>query len=115
MSCDGRNLAFVRRVRDVEALALKDLVPGTLRDIWFGLKYDLSITSAPISTSLTPESRLGRAIGAISNVIPLWYKLSHVIAHRKYDWLADLSQHFEVVIKKYRTVLSKQATTETSD
>ncbi|KAI5987010.1 hypothetical protein F5J12DRAFT_898648 [Pisolithus orientalis] len=77
MSCDGRNLAFVRRVRDVEALALKDLVPGTLRDIWFGLKYDLSITSAPISTSLTPESRPVHAVGAFSNVIPLWYKLSH--------------------------------------
>ncbi|KAI1784218.1 hypothetical protein LXA43DRAFT_1043367 [Ganoderma leucocontextum] len=59
LSRDGRTLAFVRRVRDKEALVLKDLETGTLRNIWYGLTYDLSIVSAPMgsypSFAFTPE------------------------------------------------------------
>ncbi|EJF62664.1 hypothetical protein DICSQDRAFT_57465 [Dichomitus squalens LYAD-421 SS1] len=59
LSRDGRTLAFVRRVRDKEALVLKDLESGTLRNIWYGLTYDLSIVSAPMGAypayAFTPE------------------------------------------------------------
>ncbi|EPT06231.1 hypothetical protein FOMPIDRAFT_124868 [Fomitopsis schrenkii] len=50
LSRDGRTLAFVRRVRDKEALVLLDLESGTLRHIWYGLTYDLSTISAPMGT-----------------------------------------------------------------
>ncbi|CDO68900.1 hypothetical protein BN946_scf185000.g43 [Trametes cinnabarina] len=50
LSRDGRTLAFVRRVRDKEALVLKDLETGTIRNIWHGLTYDLSVVSAPMGT-----------------------------------------------------------------
>ncbi|KIO03999.1 hypothetical protein M404DRAFT_1000833 [Pisolithus tinctorius Marx 270] len=50
LSRDGRTLAFVRRVGDKEALALKDLETGTLDYIWFGLTYDLSTIYAPMGT-----------------------------------------------------------------
>ncbi|KAI9569027.1 hypothetical protein HD554DRAFT_2204740 [Boletus coccyginus] len=50
LSRDGRTLAFVRRVRDKEALVLKDLQTGTLHHIWHGLTYDLSIIYAPMGT-----------------------------------------------------------------
>ncbi|KAI6117523.1 hypothetical protein EDD16DRAFT_1481316 [Pisolithus croceorrhizus] len=50
LSRDGRTLAFVRRVRDKEALVLKDLETGTLHYIWFGLTYDLSTIYAPMGT-----------------------------------------------------------------
>ncbi|KZT18244.1 hypothetical protein NEOLEDRAFT_1125603 [Neolentinus lepideus HHB14362 ss-1] len=50
LSRDGRTLAFVRRVRDKEAIVLKDLLTGTIRNIWHGLTYDLSVISAPMGT-----------------------------------------------------------------
>lgn len=66
LSRDGRTLAFVRRVRDKEALVLRyvffcvgykfrltchrDLQTGTLRNIWHGLTYDLSTIYAPMGT-----------------------------------------------------------------
>ncbi|EGN96264.1 hypothetical protein SERLA73DRAFT_94359 [Serpula lacrymans var. lacrymans S7.3] len=50
LSRDGRTLAFVRRVRDKEALVLKDLQSGTVHNIWYGLTYDLSTISAPMGT-----------------------------------------------------------------
>ncbi|KAH9915780.1 uncharacterized protein BXZ73DRAFT_92563 [Epithele typhae] len=50
ISPSGRTLAFVRRVRDKEALVLKDLVTGTIRNIWHGLTYDLSVISTPMGT-----------------------------------------------------------------
>ncbi|KAL4065228.1 hypothetical protein J3A83DRAFT_4265356 [Scleroderma citrinum] len=50
LSRDGRTLAFIRRVRDKEALVLKDLQTGTLSNIWFGLTYDLSMIYAPMGT-----------------------------------------------------------------
>ncbi|THG95346.1 hypothetical protein EW026_g6293 [Hermanssonia centrifuga] len=50
LSRDGRTLAFVRRVRDKEALVLKDLVTGTIHHAWHGLTYDLSAISAPMGT-----------------------------------------------------------------
>ncbi|TFK72232.1 hypothetical protein BDN72DRAFT_763687 [Pluteus cervinus] len=50
LSRDGRTLAFVRRVRDKEALVLKDLETGTLTHIWHGLDYDVSSSSAPMGT-----------------------------------------------------------------
>ncbi|KAI6036984.1 hypothetical protein BKA83DRAFT_4170407 [Pisolithus microcarpus] len=50
LSRDGRTLAFVRRMRDKEALVLKDLETGTLHYIWFGLTYDLSTIYAPMGT-----------------------------------------------------------------
>ncbi|KAJ8593990.1 hypothetical protein M405DRAFT_879032 [Rhizopogon salebrosus TDB-379] len=60
LSRDGRTLAFVRRVRDKEALVLKDLNTGTLRHIWHGLTYDLSTIYAPMGTypafAFTPSS-----------------------------------------------------------
>ncbi|OJT07280.1 hypothetical protein TRAPUB_1877 [Trametes pubescens] len=59
LSRDGRTLAFVRRVRDKEALVLKDLETGTIRNIWYGLTYDLAVVSAPMGTypsfAFTPE------------------------------------------------------------
>ncbi|CAL1703396.1 unnamed protein product [Somion occarium] len=59
LSRDGRTLAFVRRVRDKEALVLKDLVTGTIHHIWHGLTYDLSVISAPMGTypsfAFTPD------------------------------------------------------------
>lgn len=60
LSRDGRTLAFVRRVRDKEALVLKDLNTGTLHHIWHGLTYDLSTIYAPMGTypsfAFTPSS-----------------------------------------------------------
>ncbi|KAJ3545632.1 hypothetical protein NMY22_g2351 [Coprinellus aureogranulatus] len=50
LSRDGRTLAFVRRVRDKQALVLKDLVTGTIHNIWYGLTYDLTTVSAPMGT-----------------------------------------------------------------
>lgn len=50
LSRDGRTLAFVRRVRDKEALVLKDLETGTIHSVWHGLTYDLSGVSAPMGT-----------------------------------------------------------------
>lgn len=67
LSRDGRTLAFVRRVRDKEALVLKsvlslpalyivnsptfrDLQTGSLHNIWYGLTYDVSAISAPMGT-----------------------------------------------------------------
>ncbi|KAG5642728.1 hypothetical protein DXG03_002273 [Asterophora parasitica] len=50
LSRDGRTLAFVQRVRDKEALVLKDLHTGTIHHIWYGLTYDLSTVSAPMGT-----------------------------------------------------------------
>ncbi|KAG0706559.1 hypothetical protein DFH29DRAFT_901726 [Suillus ampliporus] len=50
LSRDGRTLAFVRRVRDKEALVLKDLNTGTLHHVWHGLTYDLSTIYAPMGT-----------------------------------------------------------------
>ncbi|KAF8162835.1 hypothetical protein B0H34DRAFT_794607 [Crassisporium funariophilum] len=59
ISRDGRTLAFVRRVRDKEVLVLKDLVTGTIHNVWHGLSYDLSTVSAPMGTypsfAFTPE------------------------------------------------------------
>ncbi|KAG2348382.1 hypothetical protein BDR05DRAFT_874491 [Suillus weaverae] len=60
LSRDRRTLAFVRRVRDKEALVLKDLNTGTLHHIWHGLTYDLSTIYAPMGTypsfAFTPSS-----------------------------------------------------------
>ncbi|KAF7790973.1 hypothetical protein EIP86_001932 [Pleurotus ostreatoroseus] len=50
LSHDRRTLAFVRRVRDKEALVLKDLVTGTIYHVWHGLTYDLTTVSAPMGT-----------------------------------------------------------------
>ncbi|KAG6865662.1 hypothetical protein C0991_000432 [Blastosporella zonata] len=50
LSRDGRTLAFVRRVRDKEALVFKDLTTGTSHHVWYGLNYDLSTVSAPMGT-----------------------------------------------------------------
>lgn len=50
LSRDGRTLAFVRRVRDKEALVFKDLKTGTIHHIWHGLTYDLGVISAPMGT-----------------------------------------------------------------
>lgn len=50
LSRDGRTLAFVRRVRDKEALVLKDLQTGTIHHVWYGLTYDLTTVSAPMGT-----------------------------------------------------------------
>ncbi|KAL5533836.1 hypothetical protein ACEPAG_296 [Sanghuangporus baumii] len=74
LSRDGRTLAFVRRVRDKEALVLKDLKSGAIRNIWYGLSYDLTIISAPMGTypsfAFTPND----------NAIIIWAagKLWHV-------------------------------------
>ncbi|PPR00048.1 hypothetical protein CVT24_009004 [Panaeolus cyanescens] len=50
LSRDGRTLAFVRRVRDKEALVLKDLETGSIHNVWHGLTYDLTGISAPMGT-----------------------------------------------------------------
>ncbi|KAG8914111.1 hypothetical protein FRC01_004220 [Tulasnella sp. 417] len=63
LSHDGRTLAFVRRVRDKEALVLKDLVSGTIRNIWYGLTYDATSISAPMGTY--PSFAFTRADDAI--------------------------------------------------
>jgi hypothetical protein len=59
LSHDRRTLAFVRRVRDKEALILKDLKTGTIHHLWYGLTYDLTTVSAPMGTypsfSFTPD------------------------------------------------------------
>ncbi|KAG8958820.1 hypothetical protein FRC03_008801 [Tulasnella sp. 419] len=74
LSRDGRTLAFVRRVRDKEALVLKDLTSGTIRNIWYGLTYDLQGVSAPMGTypsfAFTPgdESIVIWAAGGLWNV-----------------------------------------------
>ncbi|KAJ7043643.1 hypothetical protein C8F04DRAFT_1366688 [Mycena alexandri] len=60
LSSDGRTLAFVRRDRDHELLVFKDLLTGTIHQIWDGLTYDLSSISAPMGTypsfSFTPSA-----------------------------------------------------------
>ncbi|KZV99100.1 hypothetical protein EXIGLDRAFT_762868 [Exidia glandulosa HHB12029] len=43
LSHDGRTLAFVRRVRDKQALVLLDLQTGNVRNAWYGLSYDRQI------------------------------------------------------------------------
>ncbi|KAF9555565.1 hypothetical protein CPC08DRAFT_820988 [Agrocybe pediades] len=50
LSRDQRTLAFVRRVRDKEALVLKDLTTGSIHNVWYGLDYDASDISAPMGT-----------------------------------------------------------------
>ncbi|OSX64767.1 hypothetical protein POSPLADRAFT_1166862 [Postia placenta MAD-698-R-SB12] len=50
LSRDERTLAFVRRVRDKEALVLMDLKSGTINHVWDGLTYDLGVISAPMGT-----------------------------------------------------------------
>ncbi|KIJ44168.1 hypothetical protein M422DRAFT_67773 [Sphaerobolus stellatus SS14] len=50
LSRDGSTLAFVRRIRDKEALALMNLRSGTLRYIWYGLTYDATSITAPMGT-----------------------------------------------------------------
>ncbi|KZV99128.1 composite domain of metallo-dependent hydrolase [Exidia glandulosa HHB12029] len=50
LSRDGKTLAFVRRVRDKEALVLYDMQSGTLTHIWYGLTYDLTTIYAPMGT-----------------------------------------------------------------
>ncbi|PCH38468.1 hypothetical protein WOLCODRAFT_64922 [Wolfiporia cocos MD-104 SS10] len=59
LSRDGRTLAFVRRVRDKEALVLLDIESGTLHHVWHGLTYDLGVISAPMGTypsfAFTPD------------------------------------------------------------
>ncbi|KAF8810077.1 hypothetical protein BYT27DRAFT_7162151 [Phlegmacium glaucopus] len=59
LSRDRRTLAFVRRVRDKEALVLKDLKTGTIHNVWHGLTYDLSAVAAPMGTypsfAFTPD------------------------------------------------------------
>ncbi|KAJ3843796.1 hypothetical protein F5878DRAFT_603808 [Lentinula raphanica] len=42
LSRDGRSLAFVRHVRNQEALVIQDLQSGSLHYIWYGLNYDFS-------------------------------------------------------------------------
>ncbi|KAJ3798012.1 hypothetical protein GGU11DRAFT_27909 [Lentinula aff. detonsa] len=42
LSRDGRSLAFVRHVRDREALVIQDLQSGSLRYVWYGLDFDFS-------------------------------------------------------------------------
>ncbi|KAG5651504.1 hypothetical protein H0H81_008398 [Sphagnurus paluster] len=74
LSRDGRTLAFVRRVRDKEALVLKDLQTGTIHHVWYGLTYDLSTISAPMGTypsfAFTPsdDAVIIWAAGQIYNV-----------------------------------------------
>ncbi|KLO20114.1 hypothetical protein SCHPADRAFT_923945 [Schizopora paradoxa] len=59
LSHDGQTMAFVRRVRDKEALVLKDLHSGTIHHVWYGLTYDATAISAPMGTypsfSFTPS------------------------------------------------------------
>ncbi|KAG7086468.1 hypothetical protein E1B28_002419 [Marasmius oreades] len=50
LSRDRRTLAFVRRVRDKEVLALKDLETGTVNYAWDGLTYDDTPSYAPMGT-----------------------------------------------------------------
>ncbi|KAF8968323.1 hypothetical protein BDZ97DRAFT_1655335 [Flammula alnicola] len=50
LSRNGRTLAFVRRVRDKQALVLKDLETGSIHNVWHGLSYDVSGVSAPMGT-----------------------------------------------------------------
>ncbi|KAI5887269.1 uncharacterized protein SCHCODRAFT_02641146 [Schizophyllum commune H4-8] len=50
LSRDQRTLAFVRRVRDKQALVLKDLETGSIHNIWYGLSYDDTRVSAPMGT-----------------------------------------------------------------
>ncbi|TRM63712.1 hypothetical protein BD626DRAFT_569086 [Schizophyllum amplum] len=50
LSRDQRTMAFVRRVRDKQALVLKDLQTGSLHHIWYGLSYDDTRVSAPMGT-----------------------------------------------------------------
>ena len=74
LSRDGKTLAFVRRVRDKEALVLSDLASGTLTHIWYGLTYDVSNIYAPMGTyptfAFTPNDRaiIVWAAGRIWNV-----------------------------------------------
>ncbi|KAH7101042.1 hypothetical protein BKA62DRAFT_657878 [Auriculariales sp. MPI-PUGE-AT-0066] len=50
LSRDEKTLAFVRRVRDKEALVLLDIASGTQSQIWYGLTYDLTTIYAPMGT-----------------------------------------------------------------
>ncbi|KAF9555567.1 hypothetical protein CPC08DRAFT_125514 [Agrocybe pediades] len=50
LSSDQRTLAFVRRVRDKEALVLKDLITGSIHNVWYGLEYDATDIPAPMGT-----------------------------------------------------------------
>jgi hypothetical protein len=67
ISRDKTTIAFVRRVRDKEALVvmwvpclfpsrirsnrhLRNLATGTIRHLWYGLTYDLTAVSAPMGT-----------------------------------------------------------------
>ncbi|EJD46085.1 hypothetical protein AURDEDRAFT_184428 [Auricularia subglabra TFB-10046 SS5] len=50
ISHDRRTLAFVRRVRDKEALVVIDLKSGTIRNVWYGLSYDTQLLFSPQGT-----------------------------------------------------------------
>ncbi|KAE9398333.1 hypothetical protein BT96DRAFT_957632 [Gymnopus androsaceus JB14] len=45
LSRDGRSLAFVRHVGEREALVIKDLQSGSLRYTWYGLTYEVPLTT----------------------------------------------------------------------
>lgn len=95
LSRDGTTLAFVRRVRDKEALVLmyvsnfcrsmrmcyrcifcRDLKSGTLHYVWYGLTYDATPIAAPMGTypsfAFTPQDD-GIVIWAAGNLwrVPL--------------------------------------------
>jgi WD40-like Beta Propeller Repeat len=46
LSHDGKTLAYVKRTREREVLAIKDLTSGTVHYAWDGLTYDVSIIPA---------------------------------------------------------------------
>ncbi|KAG8966486.1 hypothetical protein FRB90_010956, partial [Tulasnella sp. 427] len=99
---DGRTLAFVRRVRDKEALVLKDLVSGTIRNIWYGLTYDATPIFAPMGTypsfAFTPKDD-GIVIWAAGS---LWHVPLAVNADGERVRNGEVTKiHFKATIEKH--------------
>ncbi|TRM63706.1 hypothetical protein BD626DRAFT_495129 [Schizophyllum amplum] len=66
LSRDQRTLAFVRRLRDKQALMLLDLVSGTLHHVWDGLSHDLQLVGG------VPGTYPSFAFTPADNAIIIW-------------------------------------------
>ncbi|KAI0373252.1 hypothetical protein BV20DRAFT_963082 [Pilatotrama ljubarskyi] len=120
LSRDGRTLAFVRRVRDKEALVLKDLETGTIRNIWDGLTYDLSVVSAPMGTypsfAFTPEDNaiIVWAAGQIYHV-PLSTNTAGERVLGGKPQVVPFTAHIEKRVAETRTAKTDIKAVETAD
>ncbi|OBZ75589.1 hypothetical protein A0H81_04847 [Grifola frondosa] len=82
LSRDGRTLAFVRRVRDKEALVLKDLVTGTIHHAWMASPMTLehwTNLSCPVTRNARGERTAAGTPRAVSFVAHIEKRLAETL------------------------------------